>query len=145
MRRLIGIVAGLLNTLSMPVLVSAALVEVVEGKDISFCEKVTKFFGERLAPDADLLKTVEWRAVELKGQGLKTRHCSILDKAIFDLNNDGRLDLVIKTTFCMKGSPSDSFCMFPADSAVLEQANWQDLCLCWQRLVSSRGQEGPIS
>ena len=48
MRRLIGIVAGLLITLSMPVLVSAALVEVVAGKDISFCEKVAKFFGERL-------------------------------------------------------------------------------------------------
>ena len=127
MRRLIGIVAGLLITLSMPVLVSAALVEVVAGKDISFCEKVAKFFGERLAPDADLLKTVEWKAVELKGQGPKTRHCSSLDKAIFDLNNDGRLDLVIKTTFCMKGSPSDSLYMFPADSAVLEQANWQDL------------------
>ncbi len=27
----------------------------------------------------------------------------------------------------MKGSPSDSFYMFPADSAVLEQTNWQDL------------------
>ena len=127
MRRLIGIVAGFLITLSMPVLVSAALVEVVAGKDISFCEKVAKLFGERLVPDADLLKTVEWKPVELKGQGPKTRHCSSLDKAIFDLDNDGRLDLVIKTTFCMKGSPSDSFYMFPADSAVLEQANWQDL------------------
>ena len=127
MRRLIGIVAGLLITLSMPVLVSAALVEVVAGKDISFCEKVAKLFGERLVPDADLLKTVEWKGVELKGQGPKTRHCSSLDKAIFDLDNDGRLDLVIKTTFCMKGSPSDSFYMFPADSAVLEQSNWQDL------------------
>ncbi len=27
----------------------------------------------------------------------------------------------------MKGSPSDSFYMFPADSAVLKQTNWQDL------------------
>ena len=68
MRRLIGIVAGFLITLSMPVLVSAALVEVVAGKDISFCEKVAKLFGERLVPDADLLKTVEWKPVELKGQ-----------------------------------------------------------------------------
>lgn len=127
MRRLIGIVAGFLLTLSMPVLVSAALVEVVAGKDMSFCEKVVKFFGVRLVPNADLLKTVEWKAVELKGQGPKTRHCSSLDKAIFDLDNDGQPDLVVKTTFCMKGSPSDSFYMFPADSAVLEQANWQDL------------------
>ena len=127
MRRLIGIVAGFLITLSMPVLVSAALVEVVAGKDMSFCEKVAKFFGERLTPAADLLKTVEWKAVELKGQGPKARHCSSLDKAIVDLNNDGRLDLVIKATFCMKGSQSDSFYMFPADGAVLEQANWQDL------------------
>ena len=118
---------GLLFVLAWPVLVSAALVEIVAGKDISFCEKVAKFFGERLAPDADLLKTVEWKAVELKGQGSKTRHCSSLDKALVDLNNDGRLALVIKTTFCMKGSPRDSFYMFPADSAVLEQANWQDL------------------
>jgi hypothetical protein len=46
---------------------------------------------------------------------------------MFDLDNNGQPDLVVKTTFCMKGSPSDSFYMFPADSAVLEQANWQDL------------------
>jgi hypothetical protein len=46
---------------------------------------------------------------------------------MFDLDNNGQPDLVVKTTFCMKGSPSDSFYMFAADSAVLEQANWQDL------------------
>jgi hypothetical protein len=127
MRRLIGIVAGLLIALSMPVLVSAALVQVVAGKDISFCEKVAKFFGDRLAPDADLLKTVEWKAVELKGQGPKTRHCSSLNQATFDLDNDGQPDLVVKSTFCMKGSPSDSLYVFSADSTVLDHAHWQDL------------------
>ena len=30
------------------------LIGIVAGKDISFCEKVAKFFGERLAPAADL-------------------------------------------------------------------------------------------
>lgn len=121
------LICGLVFVLAWPVLVSAASLEVMAAKSLPFCEKVAKFFGDRLVPAADLLKTVEWKAVELKGQGPKTRHCSSLDKAIFDLNNDGRLDLVIKTTFCMKGRPSDSFYMFPADSAVLEQANWQDL------------------
>ncbi len=44
-----------------------------------------------------------------------------------DLNNDGRDDLVVKTTFCMKGAPSDSFYVFPADSRVLDQLAWQDM------------------
>jgi len=118
---------GLAFVLASPVLVSAASVEVMAAKSLPFCEKVAKFFGVQMAPDADLLKTVEWKAVELKGQGPKARHCSSLDKAIFDLDNDGHPDLVVKTTFCMKGSPSDSFYMFPSDSTVLEQANWQDL------------------
>lgn len=55
------------------------------------------------------------------------RRCSSLDKTLIDLDNDGQQDLVVKTTFCMKGAPSDSFYMFPADSTVLEQASWQDL------------------
>ncbi len=44
-----------------------------------------------------------------------------------DLDNDGQEDLVVKATFCLKGPPSDSLYVFPADSAVLEQASWQDL------------------
>ena len=118
---------GLVFVLAWPVLVSAAFVEVAAGKDLPFCEKVAKFFGARLVPDVDLLKTVEWKPVELRGQGPKTRHCSSLDKAIVDLDNDGQLDLVVKTAFCMKGAPSDSFYVFPAGSAVLDQSTWQDL------------------
>ena len=44
-----------------------------------------------------------------------------------DLDNNGQEDLVVKATFCMKGVPSDSLYMFPADSTVLEEASWQDL------------------
>jgi hypothetical protein len=110
-----------------PVFVSAASVDVMAAKDLPFCEKVAKFFGDKLAPDSELLKTVEWKPVELKGQGPKTRHCSSLDKTLLDLDNDGQQDLVVKTSFCMKGAPSDSFYMFPADSNVLEQASWQDM------------------
>lgn len=105
----------------------AASSELMAAKDRPFCEKVAKFFGERLIPDADLLKTVEWKPVELKGQGPKIRRCSSLDRAIVDLDNDGHLDLVVKTSFCMKGAPSDSLYLFPIESPVLDQAGWQDM------------------
>ena len=105
----------------------AASVEIMAANDRPFCEKVAKFFGERLIPDADLLKTVEWKPVELKGQGPKIRRCSSIDQAIVDLDNDGHLDLVVKTSFCMKGAPSDSLYVFPANSPVLDQASWQDM------------------
>jgi hypothetical protein len=107
--------------------------QLVVGRDNKFCARMLEAFREdvddrgRLRYQHEIFRQITWKPVELKGQGPKTRHCSSLDKAMFDLNNDGQQDLVVKTTFCMKGSPSDSFYMFPADSAVLEQANWQDL------------------
>ena len=107
--------------------------QLVVGRDSKLCARVLEAFREdvddrgRLRYQHEIFRQIIWKPVELKGQGPKTRHCSSLDKAMFDLNNDGQQDLVVKTTFCMKGSPSDSFYMFPADSAVLEQANWQDL------------------
>lgn len=118
---------GSLLVAMMPTVVSAASVELAAYSDRPLCEKVAKLFGERLNAAPDLLKTVEWTAVQLKGEGPKIRRCSSFDKANMDLNNDGRDDLVVKTTFCMKGAPSESFYVFPADSPVLDQLGWQDL------------------
>ena len=107
--------------------------QLVAGKDSKLCARVLEAFREdvddrgRLRYQHEIFRQITWKPVELRGQGPKTSHCSSLDKAMFDLDNDGQPDLVVKTTFCMKGSPSDSFYMFPADSTVLEQANWQDL------------------
>ena len=110
-----------------PALTAAASVELAAYSDKPLCEKVAKLFGERLKATPDLSKTVEWTAVELKGEGPKIRRCSSLDKTNMDLNNDGRDDLVVKTTFCMKGVPSESFYVFPANSPVLGQLAWQDM------------------
>lgn len=107
--------------------------QLVVGRDSKLCAKVLEAFREdvddrwRLRYQHEIFRKIVWKPVELKGQGPKARHCSSLNQATFDLDNDGQLDLVIKSTFCMKGSPSDSFYKFPADSALLEQANWQDL------------------
>jgi hypothetical protein len=114
-------------SITLPALVSAASVEVAAWKELPLCQKVGKLFGERLEPDAELIKTVDWKPVELKGLGPKTRQCSSLDRAIMDLDNSGTKALVVKTTFCMKGAPSDSLYVFPADSPVLERASWQDM------------------
>jgi hypothetical protein len=118
---------GLLGLVTVPALVFAASVDVAAWKDQSFCRKVAALFGERPTPDSEVFKTVEWRPVELRGQGPKTRHCSSLEQALLDLDNDGTKDLVIKATFCMKGAPSDSLYVFPADSHVVEQLSWQDM------------------
>ena len=92
-----------------------------------------------------LSKTVQWEPVKLKGQGPPTRRCSSFDKTRMDLDNDGQEDLVVKATFCMKGAPSDSLYVFPADSTVLEQASWQDTqSACWRLTISLSEPAEPI-
>jgi hypothetical protein len=107
--------------------------QLVAGMDSKLCAKVLEAFREdvddrwRLRYQHEIFRQIPWKPVELSGQGPKATHCSSLNQAMFDVDNDGQTDLVVKSTFCMKGSPSDSFYKFPAGSVVLEQANWQDL------------------
>ena len=107
--------------------------QLVAGLDSKLCARMLEAFREdvddrgRLRYQHEIFRQIAWKPVELRGQGPKTRHCSSLDKTIVDLDNDGQLDLVVKTTFCMKGAPSDSLYVFPADSSVLDQVSWQDL------------------
>ena len=107
--------------------------QLVAGRDGKLCAKVLEAFREDLDDRGrqryqhEIFRQITWKPAELSGQGPKTSRCSSLIQALFDLDNDGQPDLVVKSTFCMKGSPSDSFYKFPAGSAVLEQANWQDL------------------
>jgi hypothetical protein len=127
--RLLG---GLL-LLIVPTIAAAAALELVASKDKPFCERALELFqknigsGNRLSLDAEPFSEVKWEPVVIAGAAPKMRRCSSLDKASVDLDNDGTKDLVVKTTFCMKGASSDSFYMFPADSKVLEQASWQDM------------------
>ncbi|MBS0183504.1 MAG: hypothetical protein JSS39_13975 [Nitrospira sp.] len=118
---------GSMFLMMLPAFSAAASVELMGFADKPFCEKVAVLFGEHLDLDAELSQTVQWGPVKFKGQGPPTRRCSSFDRAKMDLDNDGQEDLVVKATFCMKGAPSDSLYVFPADSTVLDQASWQDL------------------
>ena len=117
----------LLLPMMLPAFSAAASVELAAFADKPFCEKVVALFGEHLDLNTEILKTVQWAPVQLQGQGPPTRRCSSFDRTRMDLDNDGQEDLVVKATFCLKGGPSDSLYVFPADSTVLEQASWQDL------------------
>ena len=124
---------GGLLLLIVPTIAAAATLELVASKDKPFCERVLELLqknigsGSRLSLEAEPFSQVKWEQAVIAGAAPKMRRCSSLDKASVDLDNDGTKDLVVKTTFCMKGAPSDSFYMFPADSNVLAQASWQDM------------------
>lgn len=112
---------------------ATASVELMASKDKLYCERVLELFqknmgrGSRLSLNMEPFSEITWEPVSLAGIGPKARHCASLDKALIDLDHDGTKDLVVKTTFCMKGSPSDSLYVFPFDSKVLEQLSWQDM------------------
>jgi hypothetical protein len=100
-------------------------------------EQICRQIGDRLhvrqdgstefGSDDKVMHAVTWQPVSLGGDAPKSTVCSELQQARLDLNNDGSQDLVIRSRFCMKGKPSDSLYVFPEDSAVLQQATWQDL------------------
>jgi len=128
-----GTVIGSVLFMMIPVIAVASSVDLVAAKDKSFCQRVLELFQKnmgnenRLSLNAESFSEVKWEPAVIAGMAPKIRRCSSLGKALVDLDNDGTRDLVVKTTFCMKGAPSDSFYMFPADSNVLEQASWQDM------------------
>lgn len=111
----------------LPTMTVAASAELAAFADKAFCEKVAGLSGDQSAFETSLSRTVVWEPVELKGEDPAVRRCSSLDKTVVDLDNDGKKDLVVKATFCMKGDPSDSLYVFPVDSKVLEDSSWQDL------------------
>ncbi|MDH4083542.1 MAG: hypothetical protein OEV99_04445 [Nitrospira sp.] len=118
---------GTMLAAMFPALAAAGSVEVTAFANKPFCETVAGLTGDQFDFKSGLSRTVGWEPVELNGEGPTARRCSSLDKTIIDLDNDGRADLLVKTTFCMKGDPSDSLYVFPADSQVLEETSWQDL------------------
>ncbi len=128
-----GTVIGSALLLIIPTLGTAASVELRAAQDKPFCAQLVESLrrnlgsGNRLNTAAEPFSQVRWEPAVIAGTAPKVRHCSSLDKAFVDLDNDGTKDLVVKATFCMKGAPSDSLYVFPADSRVLEQASWQDM------------------
>jgi hypothetical protein len=101
--------------------------------DKALCAKVQDLFDASadgtggIRYDHELFRAISWKPVELRGQPPRDGRCSTLEQALFDLDNDGADDLVVRASFCMKGKPSDSLYVFPSESDVLQRMSWQDL------------------
>ncbi len=114
-------------------LAGGEIYQTVMSKESRICETMAEVLNRNTEWDGNLHYTHEvfqritWTPVKLRGQAPRDGRCSTLEQARFDLDNDGREDLVIRSSFCMRGLPSDSLYVFPSDSAVLELATWQDL------------------
>jgi len=89
--------ASMLLTI-VPAVTAAASVELTAFANKPFCETVARLTGDQFVFENGLSGTVEWVPVELKGEGPTVRRCSSLDKTIIDLDNNGRADLLVKTT-----------------------------------------------
>ena len=78
------------------------------GRDSKLCAKVLEAFREdgddrwRLRYQHEILRQNTWKPVKLNGQGPKAKHYSSLNQAMFDLDNDGQPDLVVKSKFCSR-------------------------------------------
>lgn len=131
----------------------AAAYELAMSVDKDLCAAVLEMFnsGDKKAGvvsyDHEAFRQISWSSVNLGGQAPKVHRCNELERALFDIDNNGGVDVVVRTTFCMKGLPSDSLYIFPTDSPVLEQATWQDLSplLATQNKFERTGMSYPLT
>ncbi len=110
--------------------------KVVMSKNKALCRGMLKLFNQDMKEQGfirydqhEAFRQVSWEPVELAGPKPMVKYCSLLQKTIVDLNNDGKRELVVKTSFCLRSQTSDSLYIFPADSNVLEKASWGDMKL----------------
>ena len=92
-------------------------------KDKELCETMLALlntdmrrFHEIRYEEHEMFKRVVWQEIDIREQ---TYRCEFLRYGRFDINNDGKEDLIIKWSACLRSNLSDSFYVFPSDSDVL--------------------------
>ena len=80
-------------------------------------EDMKNFHGIRY--DQHEMFTRMWKSVDQDEANHPTYGCSQLWRGIFDINNDGKNELVVKWSACLSGNLTDSLYIYPSDSDVL--------------------------
>lgn len=109
--------------------------KLVMSTDKNLCENVFAIlnadiarYGKLRIEEHEAFQKISWTPVQLSGnQPAYFRYCSELQRAVFDIDNNGADDLVVLSSSCLRGEPIDSLYIFPKDSDVLIKATWQDM------------------
>lgn len=106
----------------------AATYEILLNKDEKLCREIfqsvnedLKKYGEVRYDQHELFKTIEWEPLaEALGAKFKDEGCSVMRLARFDLNNDGRQDIVVKLSGCFRSRYTDSIYFLDGENSAFQ-------------------------
>lgn len=109
-----------------------AAYKLVMSKDKELCTSMLKLFNEDVKKYGEIRYeehklSIDWKPMEYGGDEFRDGNCQMVRMAKFDINNDGKEDLVIKSSLCMRDIPNDSLFVFSPESETLRNLTWNYL------------------
>jgi hypothetical protein len=100
--------------------------ELAMSKNQELCETVLNLYNEDMDSSGkiqydmhEIFKAIRWQPFDLNEKKYPTYGCRYVKQAQFDMNNDGKDDLVVKYSGCFRDNLTDSLFIFPSDSDIL--------------------------
>lgn len=90
-------------------------------KNDDLCKIVLNYYNNQQSIKISQIQWQEWQSVEPWNDA---DYCMTVKQARFDIDNDGKDELVIKYTGCINEVPGDSLEIFPSDSDVLSKLKY---------------------
>ncbi|MFO0773983.1 MAG: hypothetical protein U0172_04865 [Nitrospiraceae bacterium] len=107
--------------------------QVVYSANDELCEPIAESVDEAALREGTLrfkgagVASVAWKGATIAGEGPPPGPCAKFEQAEAAWQPGGMPMLVVRSRFCMKGTPSESLYFFAGRSDVLSRATWQDL------------------
>lgn len=102
-----------------------AAYKLVMSKDKELCTSMLKLFNEDMKKYGEIRyeehpEFVRWESINGTQDRPYAKDCWQVLKSVFDINNDGTNDLVLRDRHCLQDVLNDSLYIFPADSQAAE-------------------------
>jgi len=108
------------------------LYKLVWSQDKEVCSAILSLFNADMKQYGEIRYEqhkifVEWKPMALPDDAGNADACGVLSTTTLDIDNDGRNDRLIRTSFCFHSILTDSLFIFPADSDIPAKLTWKDL------------------